>query len=49
MAENTRTDYGTVPAAVCGTQEKPYCKRRTLPVQEYLSAGNHHKILTIYQ
>ena len=45
MAENPRAYHGEVPGIVCGTAEKPHCQRRSLSVQEHLSAGE--KLATV--
>lgn len=39
MAEDTRTNYGEVPAALRGAKEKPCGKGGLISIQEHMSAG----------
>lgn len=49
MAEDSRTHYGEIPAALCGAAEKSHCKGGLVPVQKHLPAGTANAAFEIWQ
>lgn len=47
MAEDSRTHYGEIPAALCGAAEKSHCKGGIVPVQKHLPAGTANVVFKI--